>query len=75
MKLFRVIDETDGATTREPGKSSTEILRLETLYAAESIEAVWEAIAWMRNDPERTVMAVAEIAPMVAIIPQRDSHD
>lgn len=70
MKLFKVLDETDGATTREPGtgKVSTEIIRAETFYAAESIEAVWDHIAWMRRDPERTVVLVAEVAPMVEVI-------
>ena len=68
MKVFRVIDEQDGATTKEPGKIATEIIRSEHRYAANTIQEVWDAIAWLRNDPERTVIAVIEEAPSIIVL-------
>lgn len=74
MKLFRVLDDTDGSPQRDPesGKVSTPINRVETFYAAENIEAVWSHIEWMRRDPERTVVLVAEVAPTITVIPLLD---
>lgn len=69
MKLFCVTTERDGATTRKPGESSTEVLQYSHYYAAETIQDVWEAIAWMRNDPETTVRAIAEVVSGITVLP------
>lgn len=68
MKVFRVVVERDGATSKEPGCCTTEIIREELRYAAESIQQVWDEIAWIRNDPERTLLAVHEEAPAVTVL-------
>lgn len=59
MKIYRVITERDGQTTKAPGGSSTEIVRLDYYYGADSISAVWDAIAFLRNDPEVDVLGIA----------------
>ena len=58
MKVFRVVVERDGETTREPGKVSTEAIRDSFIYAANDINDVWDSIEWLRNDPERLVVAI-----------------
>ena len=40
MKVFRVVVERDGETTREPGKTSTEVIRDSYMYAANNINDV-----------------------------------
>ena len=73
MKLFRVVTERDGATTKEPGRSSTEIVREEFMFAAASIEVVWQAIDWIRDDPERSLMAIVEDVSMVTVLQEAKS--
>jgi len=68
MKVYRVVTERDGATTKEPGKTSTELLREEHRYAAETMQEVWDAIDWLRNDPERVLLAVIEEAPAITVL-------
>jgi hypothetical protein len=68
MKLFRVVTQEDGLTTKESGKSTTNIIQLDHRYAAENIEEVWLAIEWLRDDPERTVLAIIEEAPAITVI-------
>jgi len=68
MKVFRVVVERDGETTKEPGKVSTELVREEFRYAAETMSEVWDAIDWLRNDPERTLLAVIEEAPAITVL-------
>ena len=68
MKVFLVVVENDGETTREPGMVSTEIKRMDIRYSAESIEQVWNAIEWLRNDPERTIMAIVEESPSITVL-------
>jgi len=68
MKVFQVVYEHDGETIAEPGKRSTEINRMTLRYAAEHIAEVWEAIEWLRNDEEQTVMAVFEEHPAITVL-------
>ncbi len=68
MKVFRVVTEHDGAITKEPGKTSTEIVRAEYRYAADTMQEVWDEIAWLRNDPERTLIALIEEAPAITVV-------
>ena len=73
MKLYEVVYEEDGRTITAPGISETQVKRARLYYAAESAEAVWEAIADLRSDPERTFMGLGEIAPLVTVITGVDS--
>jgi len=70
MKIFRVVTERDGETTVTPGTGirSTEIQRMDHRYAAETITEVWDAIEWMRNDQEQTVIAIIEEHPAITIL-------
>lgn len=68
MKVYRVIMDRDGETTKENGKTSTAIIREELNYAANSIQEVWESIVWIRDDPERTLIGVFEVLPMITVI-------
>lgn len=68
MKVYRVVYEQDGETTRVPGKVSTEINRVEVRYAAEHIAAVWDGIDWLRNDEEITIIAILEEAPSITVL-------
>jgi len=71
MKVYRVTTERDGVTSREPGRTSTEVLQEHHYYAAETIEQVWQAIDWLRSDPERTVLGVIEVLPALTVLPLR----
>jgi len=71
MKVFRVVTERDGETTKQPGGSKTAILREEFRYAAEDIEQVWEALDYIRKDQDRTIIGIIEEAPAIQILPRR----
>ena len=68
MKVYQVVYEHDGVTTTAPGKKSTEITRMTLRYAAEHIDGVWEAIEWLRNDEEQTIIAVIEEHPAISVL-------
>lgn len=68
MKVYRVVTERDGETKKEPGKTSTELLREEHRFAAETMQEVWDAIGWLRDDPERVLLAVIEEAPAIKVL-------
>lgn len=71
MKVFRVVVERDGETTREPRKVSTEVIRDSYMYAANDINDVWDSIEWLRNDPERLVVAIIEESPAITVIKEK----
>lgn len=68
MKVFRVVTQRDGVSTKEEGKSITEIFEEYFMYAASTIEDVWKEILWLRLDEEITVVSIAEVAPAISII-------
>jgi len=70
MKIFRVVTERTGETTAASGTGirSTEIQRMDHRYAAETITEVWDAIEWIRNDQEQTVIAIVEEHPAITIL-------
>lgn len=72
MRVYRVVTEEDGHTVKAPGVSETERKRLEWRYAAHSIGEVWDAIKFLRDDPEREVIAVHEEHPAIEVIGQPD---
>lgn len=71
MKIFEVVTGRDGYTVRAPGVSETEVIREKLLFAANSIEEVWDYIKWIRDDPEQELLAIAEAAEAVTIIGKR----
>lgn len=68
MKVFRVIIERDGKTRKVDGVKTTEIDRAEYRFAAETMEEVWEEILWIRDDVEKTLIAIVEEAPAITIL-------
>lgn len=68
MKLFRVIAERDGKTIKEPGITSTELIQSSYYYCAETLQKVWDATDWLRNDPEVTVLSLSEVVGGVTIL-------
>lgn len=68
MKVYRVVTEREGIKTTEPGRTTTQMLQEELRYAAETMQEVWEAIDWLRNDPERVLLAVIEEAPAITVL-------
>ena len=49
MKVFVIVTERDGETTKKPGKSSTQIIKSERRYAAMDIKQVWE-VYWSKTE-------------------------
>lgn len=70
MKIFRAVTERDGKTTKVDGTISTEIIRSEYRYAADSIQEVWHEIAWIHDDVEQTLVAIHEEHPAVTVLPR-----
>jgi len=68
MKLFGVIYEVPGVTLKAPGISETEIKRVQLWFAAEIIDEVWTATAYIRDDPEKTFISISEAAELVTVI-------
>lgn len=68
MKTFQVITERDGKTTREPGETTTKIIRECRIYAAEAIQEIWDAIENIRSDPEQTLVAIIEEHPVITVL-------
>jgi hypothetical protein len=66
MKIYKVVIDSDGETTRKPGEVSTEIIRTEMYFAAKSISLVFDAALKRAMDGE--VVAVIEVIPSVTIL-------
>lgn len=69
MKLFEVKYEEDGRTVKAPGVSETAVNRCSLYYAAASMAPVWAATESLRADPERQFMGIAEVLPLVTVLP------
>jgi hypothetical protein len=68
MKVYVVRVERDGRTVKAPGVSETEIKREDFLYAADSINRVWDAIEAIRMDPEAHLIGVWEQHPSIQVL-------
>ena len=70
MKIFKAVVERDrdGTLTKEPGRTSVEVERLEHYYAARCIEDVWAYTEFMRLDQDLTFIGIFESAPAIHII-------
>ena len=66
MKVFCVITERDGDTTKSPGRTETEIHRVERRFAAETIERVWEEAS--RFPVDETMIAIFEERPSIVVL-------
>jgi hypothetical protein len=65
MHTYRVITEIeDGSIHREGPRSVQNLKQLNTYYAAETIEAVWEAIELDRLDEAVDVIAIIKEHPV-----------
>jgi hypothetical protein len=67
MKVYKVIIDTDGETTKRPGEVSTEIVQTEMYFAAQSIKSVFD-IALARTSIKGEVVAVIEVIPSVTVL-------
>ena len=74
MKVYRVILEHDGKTIRNPGKTSTEILRTEIYYAAEEIDQVWYTVN-NRLLNTQTIFAIIEEHPAIIILKAMEAKE
>ncbi len=69
MKIFRVVTERDGETTKTPGEISSNIVQSDYMYAAETINQVWDEIN--RKDfafNDETIIAIIEEHQMIKIL-------
>ena len=69
MKVFRVVTERDGETTKQTGRTDTEIVQSDYRYAAETMGQVWAEIN--RKDfafNDEIIMAIVEEHPMIKIL-------
>ena len=69
MKLYQVSYNEDGRTVKGNGIKETEVRRCDLFFAAESIEQVWAATQWIRDDEEKEFVHVGEVCPMVQVLP------
>jgi len=67
MKVYSLITERDGETTKEPGLATTEIKRIERLYAATEFREVWQFAVDFETDGE-TIISIAEVATAIHVI-------
>jgi hypothetical protein len=67
MKVFRVVTQKDGETTRKPGEVSTKVFEVNRHYVAMTIGEVWNKLP---DDipAEEEVMAVIEVISSVTIL-------
>lgn len=68
MKVYVVRVERDGKTIKAPGVSETEIKREDFMFAASSISEVWDAIDFLRTDPEAHLIGVWEQHPAIQVL-------
>jgi hypothetical protein len=68
MKVYAVQVQRDGHTVKAPGVSETVIRKEEFLFAADNINRVWEAIDFIRNDPEAHLIGVWEQHPAIQVL-------
>ena len=67
-KVFVVLTERDGDTTKSPGRTETEIVRADRRYAAESIDDVWDAAHRIGGFPDETIVAIYQEHPAIVVL-------
>ena len=72
MRVYVVRVQRDGHTVKAPGVSETEIKQEDFLYAAASLNDVWDAIEAVRMDPEAHIIGLWEQSPEIQILSRRD---
>lgn len=72
MRVFRVVTEKGGETTKEHtldgGKISTEIVRVDRRFAAESISDVWNALDDFVDQDTEHLIGVFEEHPAITVL-------
>ena len=70
MKVFVVVTERDGETTKKPSETSTTMIRTERRYAAMTIEEVWERYHEQPefHDETEELQAIYEEQPAIIIL-------
>jgi hypothetical protein len=70
MKAFSLITEHEAEITKQPGSTTTAIKRTERLYAAGSIQDVWDFIHTKEifEDYGEGIVSLSEMAPAIHII-------
>ena len=68
MKIFKVVTERDGETTKSPGRSDTDVIHSEYRYAADTIDQVWAAANALVCDLDETIVLIFEEHPAVTIL-------
>ena len=71
MKVFSLITERDGETKKEPGRATTEIKRIERLYAANTIQNVWDYVTKIEifQKEGEVIQSLSEVAPAIHVLP------
>lgn len=67
MKVFRLVTEQDGETTRESGGVSTKISRITRYFAANQMDTVYQAIP-THIAIDETVVSIEEVIPALTIL-------
>ena len=68
MKVYRVVIDVDGETTKESGTTSTEINRKEMYFAANSAGDVFNVAIKRAAEEDGEIVAVIEVCPAVTIL-------
>ena len=68
MKVYRVVTERDGETTKQPGETVTDIERREYRYAAEDIGIVCDYSRAMAAEIDETIVGIVEEAPAITVL-------
>ncbi len=73
MKIFLVITERDGKTTKKPGETSTKIIRSEIRFAAKNIQAVWKDLEKPPRmiSEDQTLIGIYEESPAIIILGEK----
>lgn len=71
MKLYEVLVEQDGPNTN----GSTPISQMRYYFGAGSVDEVWDHITWLRNDPDRTIVAITQVVEQFDVVPTKENHN
>ena len=77
MKVFKVITEKDGKTTKEPGITRTDTIKVERFYACKSFKQACFAFASDRSvdDEIEDLKAIIEVIQMVRLPQEYEEED
>jgi len=70
MKVYVVVTQYEGETTKEPGRVSTKIEHNQYLFAAESIDQVWDEANRLVRASGDEIVTIHEEHPSIVILGQ-----